>query len=71
MLQNPIYLSLIRKGGYLNPYAEQVDYLKAVGTNETKALAKKLKRKMEYLAALILVKMSMAHVYFRDQGIEK
>ena len=71
MLQNPLYLNLIRKGGYLHPYAEQIDHLNSVGTNESKILAKQLKRKMEYLAGSILIKMSMAHVYFREYGVEK
>ena len=71
MLQNPLYLSLIREGGYLYPYAQQIDYLYSVGTNESMALALKLKRKMEYLGANILTRMAMAHIYFRDVGVEK
>ena len=69
--QDPTYLNLIRKGGYLHPYAEQIDYLYSVGTNESLILAKQLKRKMEYLGAIIMQRMSMAHIYFREVGIEK
>jgi hypothetical protein len=71
LIQNPLYQNLIRKGGFLYPYAEEINKLLSLGTNESLAEAKRLKRKLQYSGASIIRRMSMAHVYFKELGVEK
>lgn len=66
-----MYQNLIQKGGYLYPYTEKINQLLADGSNVSISLAKKFKLKRENLGVTILRRISMAHIYFKELGIEK
>ena len=68
---NPLYKSLVNKGGYLYPYTLKIELLRKLKTNESLDEADKYEKKMNYLSALILRKASFVHIYFKDLGIEK